>query len=139
MKQEIPKDSRAIIEKIIRRHPYVFEQYFSSREAILESTPSLSGMPRSGGSVGESRLEKSVVKLNSKKMQRMEKEINAVKTVYEMLPEKYKKIIRYRFWQERDTVMTYALIAKLTGFHESQCKRIVGIFIEKVGIELGEL
>lgn len=137
MGREIPTDSRAIIEKIIRRHPRILEEYCEKRESVLEGSSPSDGMPRSNCT--DSRLEKTVIKLNSKKMLRMEEEIRAVKSVYEILPEQYKTVIRYRFWQNPISNTPYYLISKQVKMSETQCKRVVARFIQKVGRELGEL
>ena len=133
---KIPRDSRAIIERVLMRYPDQKEEYDSMREQLLESTPFNDGQPR--GNYPGNRLEDVVIKLQSPRMQRIEMEIKAVEKAYNALREEEKKVIRIRYWTSRWRKVPYTRIRD-SFYSERQMQRIVFRMIDSVGRDLGEI
>ena len=92
---KIPRDSWDIIQKIIRRYPEQKSEYDAAIEEMMDGTPHGDGQP--GGNLPGNPVECLVMAMNSPRMMRMKREIEAVKRVYEALNEDHKKVIRVRF------------------------------------------
>lgn len=132
---KIPKDSWAIIERVLMRYPEQKEEYDNMRLQLLESTPYNDGQPR--GNCPGNRLEDTVIKLHSPRMQRIEREIRAVENAYNALSGEQKEVIRTRYWTLRWRKVPYAEMRCC--YSEGQMKRIVYRVIDSVGRELGEI
>ena len=134
---KIPKDSWAIIEKILRRYPEQKREYENRREMLLDSTPYNDGQPRSNYT--SNRTESAIVKINSPHMQRMEREILAVEKAYNALQcDEQKKVIRLRYWTCHWRNIPYNRLRGVE-YSEIQMKRITFKVIWKIGKELGEI
>ena len=133
---KIPKDSWAIIERVLMRYPEQKEEYENMREQLLESTPFNDGLPRSN--YPGNRLEDSVIKLQSPRMQRIEREIQAVERAMSMLGEEQRKVIRERYWSCRWRKIPYLEIRNCD-YSEKQMKRICFRVIDSIGRDLGEI
>lgn len=134
---KIPRDSWDIIQKIIRRYPEEQEEYNRRLEEIRESSPHSDGQP--GGGMPGKPVENMVMELHSPRMERMKRETEAVKKVYDRLNEDHKKVIRVRFWSNRYKNMPYLWMERCVAYRQAQMCRICSKFIENVGIELGEV
>lgn len=134
---KIPKDSWAIIEKVLRRYPEQKREYENMREMLLDATPFNDGQPR--GNYPANRTEAAIIKLNSPRMQRLEREIKAVeKAYYELDSDEQRKIIRIRYWTCFWRKIPYNRMRNVS-YSEIQMKRIVFKVIRTIGIELGEI
>lgn len=134
---KIPSDTWAIVEAILRRYPEQKEEYINTREELLESKPFNDGMPRSN--FNANRTEAAVIKLNSPRMQRIEKEIRAVEKAYNSLKtEEEKKVIRVRYWTKRWRKIPFHRIANVA-YSERQMRRIVYKVIKIIAEEMGEI
>lgn len=134
---KIPRDSWDIIQKIIRRYPEQKSEYDAAIEEMMDGTPHGDGQP--GGNLPGNPVECLVMAMNSPRMMRMKREIEAVKRVYEALNEDHKKVIRVRFWSNRYKNMPYLWMERCVSYREAQLRRICGKFIKNVGMELGEI
>lgn len=133
---KIPRDSWAIIERVLMRYPEQKEEYENIRQQLLESTPYNDGQPR--GNYPGNPLESAVIKLQSPRMQRIEREIQAVEKAYNALGEEQKKVIRVRYWTNRWRKVPYLKINS-TYYSEKQMKRICFRVMDSIGRELGEI
>ena len=133
---KIPKDSWYIIERVLLRYPDTKEEYINMREQLLEGTPFNDGLPRSN--YPASRMEEAVVKLQSPRMQRMEREIKAVEKAYAALSEEQRKVIRVRYWTCRWRKVPYTRIQDCH-YSERQMQRICDKVIRSIGKDIGEI
>ena len=133
---KIPRDSWYIIERVLLRYPDTKEEYINMREQLLEGTPFNDGLPRSN--YPASRMEEAVVKLQSPRMQRMEREIKAVEKAYAALSEEQRKVIRVRYWTCRWRKVPYTRIRDCH-YSERQMHRICARVIRSVGKDIGEI
>ena len=132
----IPKDSWYIIERVLLRYPDTKKDYEDMREQLLEGTPLNDGLPRSN--YPASRMEEAVVKLQSPRMQRMEREIKAVEKAYAALSEEQRKVIRVRYWTCRWRKVPYTRIRDCH-YSERQMHRICTRVIRSIGKDIGEI
>lgn len=138
MSYKIPRDSWAIIERVLRRYPESKIELENRREELLESTPYNDGQPHSN--YAESRVETAIVNLNSNKvLERIRKEVEAVDKVYCSLDDEKQKVIRMRYFETRWRNTPYSRLQSKVSYSERQMHRIVAMVIRKVGEELGEL
>ena len=72
-------------------------------------------------------------------MQRLHREIQAVEETYNRLPEEHQKVIRIRFWSDRERNIPYFQMTGSTNYKEAQLRRISGKFVRDVGKRLGEI
>ena len=135
---KIPKDSWAIIERVLRRYPEQKREYDNTREMAIESTPFNDGQPRSN--YPANRTETAIVNLISNpRMQRMEREIAAVEKAYYGLEyEEQRKVIRLRYWTNPWRNIPYNHLNGVD-YSERQMHRIVYRVVKTVGKELGEI
>lgn len=135
------RDSWSIIERVIRRYPDSKREYESTYRDILATSPeSIPQDVRVSGGPPDSPTEKAVIKMLDKpRMQRLHREIQAVEDVYNQLPEEYQKVIRIRFWSDRERNIPYSQMINCTNYKEAQLRRISGNFVRNVGKKLGEL
>ena len=133
---KIPRDSWYIIERVLLRYPDTKEEYINMREQLLEGTPFNDGLPRSN--YPASRMEEAVVKLQSPRMQRMEREIKAVEKAYAALSEEQRKVIRVRYWTCRWRKVPYTRIRDCH-YSERQMQRICDKVIRSIGKDIGEI
>ena len=139
---KIPRDSWAIIERIIRRYPKNKREYEATyRDMVNVKTGNLlqTTVPASGSILGNPTEKSVIVMLDTPKMQRLRREIQAVETVYNKLPEEHQKVIQIRFWLKQGRSTPYFLMESSVSYKEAQLKRISGNFVKDVGKELGEL
>lgn len=134
---KVPRDSWDIIQKIIRRYPEQQEEYDRRIEEIREGTPHSDGQP--GGGMPGNPVEKMVMDLHSPRMERIKRETEAVRKVYDRLNEDHKKVIRIRFWSNRFKNMPYLWMERCVSYREAQMRRVCGKFVKDVGKELGEI
>lgn len=135
--RHIPRDSWAIIERVIRRYPETREEY---DKTLLDVIGGHSEEGGSSGGVGIGRpTEMAVIMLHSERMERMRREIAAVSSVYDAMAPEHQKVIRLRFWMDRYRNTPYEQMFRSTSYSEVQMKRIVGRFVRKVGERLGEI
>lgn len=137
MGYKIPRDSWAIIERVIRRYPAEKAEYETAVERLLHSTPENGGQGR--GNLPENPEERIAMALNTPRMERIRRETEAVEKAYAQIPEEYRKVIRARFWSDRSRNMPYIWMQATVSYSERQMRRIAARFIENVGKALGEL
>ncbi len=137
----IPKDSWAIIERVIRRYPESKKEYESTyRNMLAASSESMSPVARIGVGLPNSPTERAVIRmLENPKMQRLYREIQAVEEVYNQLPGEYQKVIRIRFWSDSERNVPYHQLTCSVNYKEAQLRRISGSFVKSVGKRLGEM
>lgn len=133
MGYKIPRDSWAIIERVIRRYPTEKAEYETAVERLLHSTPE-NGRQGSGNPT-----ERIAIALNTPRMERIRRETEAVERAYAQIPEEYRKVIRARFWSDKNRNMPYIWMQATVSYSERQMRRIATRFIENVGKALGEL
>ncbi|MCI8557933.1 MAG: hypothetical protein HFI19_09250 [Lachnospiraceae bacterium] len=137
---KIPRDSWAIIERVIRRYPESKKEYEERyKDLIGTRTESLFDGGASGNASFGNPTEKAALKLNSPRMVRIHREVEAVEAVYSQLSEEHQKVIRIRFWSGRKRNTPYFQMESAVNYKEAQMRRISGNFIKKVGMELGEI
>lgn len=134
---KIPRDSWAIIERVIRRYPETKEEYAHTIQELIGGTGRKDGQP-GGGGVGNP-TESAAIQLHTPRMERMRREIEAVEMVYSSLPPEHQKVIRIRFWSDRYRNMPYRWMRRSVSYEEAQMKRIIGRFVRRVGERLGEI
>lgn len=137
MGYRIPRDSWAIIERVIRRYPYQKKEYDNTVENLLQGTPENDGQPR--GNIPGNPTERIALALNTPRLERIKREIDAVEKIYGQLSEEHKKVVRVRFWSDRSKNMPYVWMQASTSYSERQMRRVITRFIENVGREVGEL
>lgn len=99
---KIPRDSWAIIERVIRRYPESKKEYEDRYKDLVNArTEGLFDGGASGKGAFGNPTEKAALKLDSPRMKRIHREIEAVEAVYNQLPEEHQKVIRIRFWSGR--------------------------------------
>ena len=136
-----PRDSWAIIERIVRRYPESKREYERAYQDMLATSPeSISQDIRVNGGLPDSPTERAVIKmLDNPRMQRLYREIQAVEEVYNQFPEEYQKVIQIRFWSDRKRNIPYFQMTNCTNYKEAQLRRISGKFVRNIGKKLGEL
>lgn len=139
----IDKSSWKIVELIIRRYPQnkeKYEQYIS--DIMFSSTAAgerIEGTTFSDDyTKPQSVTEAKALKMTSKYMQRLKKEIKAVELAYNSLSPEYQSVMRARFWTDQKKNTPYLQI-KSVSYSERQMKRIVKKIIIQVGRYLGEV
>ncbi|MDD3369411.1 MAG: hypothetical protein PHP50_11105 [Lachnospiraceae bacterium] len=136
----IPKDSWAIIERVIRRYPENKRRYDEYMDEIMTSSSGSS----TGSNYGEeankpqSVTEAKALKMHSAYYDRIKKEIAAVEFVYNALNADEQKVVRVRFWSNRWKSIPY-LKMKSVSYSETQMRRIAYKVILGVGTYIGEL
>ena len=136
----IEKESWKIIELIIRRYPDKQREYEEYISNIMTST-SAAGIITAkyeDYSRPQSVTEAKALKMTDKRMERMKHEIEAVKLVYDNLEQEEQKVMRARFWTDRDRNIPYTKIENVN-YSERQMKRIIKKIIIQVGIYIGEI
>ena len=137
---KIPKDSWAIIERVIRRYPESKMEYDDTLEISMHDSPGKNNTQilRGGNTVGNP-TERIALKLHTPRMERLSREIKAVEEVYNELPPEHQKVIRTRYWSDRSRNKPYLWVARFVDYEEGQIKRISQKFVRKVGKKLGEI
>ena len=135
--KKISKDSWNMIQRVIRRYQENKINYENRREELLEGSPFQDGQPK--GNLPANRMENAIMSLNDPYMERMRREIEAVEAAYDLLSEDHKKIIRIRFWSDRERNMPYLWMTRCVSYSEVQMKRVCTAFIKAVGKNLGEI
>ena len=136
---KIPRDSWAIIERVIRRYPESKKEYEDIyKDLIGARSESLFTCIILSNDVGKP-TEKAALKLTCPKIERLHREIEAVETVYnESIPE-HQEVVKVRFWSDRSRNMPYLQMEKLVNYKEGQMKRISHEFVKNVGKKIGEI
>lgn len=138
MAYNVKRDSWAIIERVIRRYPEEKEEYENKLSEIMSGgNNSNDGQPH--GNLPGSPTERAALELNTPRMQRIKREIEAVKKIYDELIPEHQKVIRVRFWSDRYRNMPYLWMQRCVSYSEKQMKRIACKFVRDVGKELGEI
>mgnify|MGYP001624960866 CR=1 FL=1 len=114
-----PKTKKYIEDQIILYHAIV-KEYGQLREEILFESQSNDENQGGGKSNIPSRvIENRIIRLENKKLQRLEKTIESIEVVYESLDDEKKKFWHMCFWQRRYTVdgLSYKFhISRATAF-----------------------
>lgn len=135
----IPRDSWAIIERVIRRYPESKREYEDMYKGlIMARSESLFNCSVLSNDVGKP-TEKAALKLTLPKIERLHREIEAVETVYNQLSKEHQKVIRIRFWTRRRRNTPYFQMESAVNYKEAQMRRISGKFVRDVGKRLGEI
>lgn len=136
----IERDSRRIIEIIIRRYPYKKKEYEEYIADILAAGPAeiTVGCVSKDYSRPQSVVEAKALKINSAYAERLKKQIDAVEFAYNGLNEAEQRLVRERFWKDRKRNTPYLQI-KSVSYSERQMHRIVRRLIYQVGRYLGEI
>lgn len=137
----INRESWKIVELIIRRYPTAkkeYEQYIY--ETVMTS-------PRAAGVITtededytkpQSVTEAKALKMTSTYADRLKTQIEAVELVYNNLKPEEQKIMKERFWTDRNRNIPYTKMQGVS-YSERQMKRIVKKIIMQVGIYIGEI
>lgn len=133
---KITKESWRICETVVMRYPEQKQEYDELRELVLNGSAYSDGQPRSN--YRSNQLENAVVKLNSNRMLRIEKETKIVENAYNKLDEEQKKLIRIRYWNGTGKKIPYLKIHNVA-MSEVSMKRTVGKFIYHIAKRLGEI
>ena len=138
---KMPRDSWAIIERVIRRYPESKKEYEDRyKDLVNVRTESLfDGGGVSGKGAFGNPTEKAALKLESPRMERIHREIEAIEAVYNQLPEEHQKVIRIRFWRGLERNTPYFQMEGMVNYKEAQMRRISGKFVRDVGNRLGEI
>lgn len=134
----IEKESWKIIELIIRRYPDKKREYEEYVSDIMGSTGGDGYQGIEGSNKPQSVTEAKALKMTSAYANRLKKEIEAVDFAYNGLKDEEKKVIRERYWTDRNRNIPYLQIQS-SGYSERQMKRIVYKTISQVGRYLGEI
>lgn len=134
----IEKDSWRMIEIIIRRYPYKKKEYEEYISDIMGSSPNENITVSKEYSKPQSVTEAKALKITGVYAERLKKQIDAVEFVYNGLNEVEQKLMRERFWSDRNRNVPYLKI-KGVSYSERQMKRIVYKIIMQVGRYLGEI
>lgn len=138
MAYKIPRESWRMIEIIIRRYPENKAEYANIKEAILHNRKGSDEQPK--GSRDKNPTEQMAIKIaENQRLKRLEREINAVESAYNVMMAEHQKVIRTRFWSYRHQNMTYFDMERCTSYRERQMHKIVSRFILNVGKNIGEL
>jgi hypothetical protein len=133
----IEKESWRIIELIIRRYPYKKKEYESYISDIMSSSVG-SFRGNETGDRPQSVTEAKAMKMHSAYYDRIKKQIEAVEFVYNGLNPEEQKIMRKRYWTDRERNIPYTKLKEVS-YSERQMKRIVYRIIVQVGKYLGEI
>lgn len=135
----IPRDSWAIIERVIRRYPESKREYEDMyKDLIIARNESLFTCSILSNDVGKP-TEKAALKLTLPKIERLHREIEAVETVYNELIPEHQEVVRIRFWSNRNRNMPYLRMEKFVNYKEGQIRRISHKFVRNVGKKIGEI
>lgn len=137
---KLKRDSWKLIEIIIMRYPdrkQEYEEYIS--DIMSASSGTKEGYLGEGAdySPPQSVTEAKAMKMNSAYADRLKREIEAVEYAYNNLSEEGQKVMRVRYWSQRDHKVPYLQITQCN-YSERQMKRIVYKIICMVGRYLGE-
>lgn len=136
---KIPRDSWAIIERVIRRYPESKREYEDMyKNLIMARSESLLTCSILSNDVGKP-TEKAALKLTLPKIERLHREIEAVETVYNELIPEHQEVVRIRFWSDRIRNMPYLRMEKFVNYKEGQIRRISQKFVRNVGKNIGEI
>lgn len=122
----IPWDSWAKIQTVIRQYPRSVKLINEWEMEVLDANLK-----------AQDPTAHKAMLLNSPYAQRLDREIQAVEDMLDMLTEEEQNVIRLRYWQGR-SVVPYEYMRK-ANYSERQMHRIVSKAIKLVGIYLGEL
>lgn len=136
---KIPKDSWAIIERVIRRYPESKMEYDDTWESSMHPSSGKNNTQLRGGNTVGNPTESIALKLHTPRMERLSREIKAVEEVYNKLLPEHQKVIRMRYWSDRDRNMPYLWVKRFIDYEEGQIKRISQKFVRNVGKKLGEI
>ena len=136
----IEKESWKIIELVIRRYPdkkREYEQYISE---IMAASPAagIRTTESDDYSKPQSVTEAKALKMHSVYADKIKKEIEAVELVYNNLKPEEQKLMKIRYWTDRNYNVPYIKIANIA-YSERQMKRIVRKIVVQIGKYLGEL
>ena len=137
--RRIPKDSWAIIEKVLRRYQDNKTEYENLIDELMERSPVQDGQPHGTSIVRPTELTAIQLVSASPKTARLKREINAVEAVYNQLRPEEQEVIRLRFFSSRSKNTPYWRLAAKCSYSERQMKRIISKTVSKVGEYLGEI
>ncbi len=139
MKERVEREAWKIVELTIRRYPAKKQEYEQYLTEIMTSSSSGEGKIQNGDySKPQSVTEAKALKMTSAYADRLKKQIEAVEFVYGNLKPEEQKVMRIRFWTDRNRNVPY-LKMKSVSYSERQMKRIVYKIIVQVGRYLGEI
>jgi len=139
MKERVEREAWKIVELTIRRYPAKKQEYEQYLTEIMTSSSSGEGKNQNGDySKPQSVTEAKALKMTSAYADRLKKQIEAVEFVYGNLKPEEQKVMRIRFWTDRNRNVPY-LKMKSVSYSERQMKRIVYKIIVQVGRYLGEI
>lgn len=134
----IEKDSRKMIEIIIRRYPEKKKEYEEYISDIMAASSGESAVCLEEYCRPQSVTEAKSMKINGAYAERLKKQIDAVEFVYNGLSEEEQRLMRGRFWKDRRRNVPYLKI-KGVSYSERQMRRIVYRIILQVGKYIGEI
>ena len=136
----IEKESWKIIELIIRRYPDKKREYERYISEIMAASPAagIRATELDDYSKPQSVTEAKALKMHSVYADKIKKEIEAVELVYNNLKSEEQKLMKIRYWTDRNRNIPYLQIEGVR-YSERQMKRIVYKIIQKVGKYIGEL
>lgn len=118
------------------RYPKQKKEYAEIKEQILGATPYHDGQPRSN--YPSNRVENTILKLNSNRMLRIDKENKIVEEAYARLDEEQQKLIRIRYWNQEGKKIPYLKIENVA-MCERSMKNTNFKFLYYIAKKLGEI
>ena len=137
--RRIPKDSWAIIEKVLRRYQDNKTEYENLIDELMERSPVQDGQPHGTSITRPTELTAIQLTAVGPKTARLKREINAVESVYNQLRPEEQEVIRIRFFCSRNKNTPYWRMEAKCPYSERQMQRIVAKVILKVGKQIGEI
>lgn len=134
----IEKESWKIIELIIRRYPDKKREYEEYISDIMSSSTGEGYQGTEESNKPQSITEAKALKMTSAYASRIKKEIEAVEFVYKGLKAEEQRVMRERYWTDRNRNIPYIQMSQ-SHYSERQMKRIVLKIIGQVGRYLGEI
>lgn len=139
--KNISNDSKRIIEQILRRYQDNKIEYDNMIDSLMGRSPVHDGQPH--GMTITKPVEQTAVELNSwlngAKAARLEREINAVESVYNMLRPEEQEVIRLRFFCNRNRNTPYRQMENKCSYSERQMNRIITGVLINIGKKIGEI
>lgn len=134
------RDSWKIIEIKLRRYPQKKKEYEENLKCIKESYNPKGKMRRINKerSQQQSITEIKALQHQNAHMEMLKKEIEAIEQVYSTLNSEEQKVIRIRYWSDRNRNVPY-LRMKECCYSERQMKRIVYKVISQIAMYIGEI
>lgn len=140
---KIPQDSWNIIEKVIRRYPENNQRKSEIYDEVTTTTPrgdlmSMYQDPNKEVQRYTSPTERAAIRLTSEYIERLDREIKAVKAAYEKLSVEQRSVIAARYWHNTKKNTPYLKIRDIP-YSERQMKRICRKMVYYTGKGLGEI